>query len=161
MANTTNYKQQATADVLASELASALGVTVTWAFVDAQNTGANAASDVSPVLTVGTVTTTNGGVTVVVANQRGGPDTGAAWQDIIGNSQPVYTGTVYQIIYEAHLTSIAVGIMQRVGAILAKRGGRVEFWKVNSGQSANLSGAGLALVVAQDNNIWYKLEDRA
>jgi hypothetical protein len=155
-----NYKQQATADVLASELAAQLGLTVTWAFVDAVNVGANASGGTSPVLTIGTVTTGNGGVSVVVADQRSGTDAG--WKDIVGNVQSVYTGTVYKVIYEANLTAIAVKQLAAVvPAILGKRGGVVEIWTTNSGQSAALGGAGLALKATISTNIYWPLSDMA
>ncbi len=144
-----NYKQIATSDVLTSELAVQLGVTVT-----------QDVSGTDPVITVGTVTTGNGGVTVKVLDQLGGVDKG--WDNIVGSQQPVYTGTVYQVVYEANLTAIAATqFASIVPALLAKRGGRVEVWTVNSGQSANFSGAGLALKATIENNVYWPVSDRA
>ncbi len=144
-----NYKQIATADVLTSELATALGVTVT-----------QDVSGADPILTVGTVTTGNGGVSVKILDQLGGADKG--WDNIVGAQQPVYTGTVYQVVYEANLTAIAVKqLASVVPAMLAKRGGRVEIWTVNSGQSANFSGAGLALKATIENNVYWPVSDMA
>jgi len=144
-----NYKQIATSDVLTSELAAAFSVVVTQ-----DVTGAD------PILTVGTVTTTNGGVTIKVLDQRGGVDAG--WDNIVGTQQPVYTGTTYQVVYEAHLTAIAATqFAALVPAFLGKRGGRVEIWTVNSGQSANFSGAGIAIKGYIDNNQYWPLSDMA
>jgi len=144
-----NYKQIATSDVLVSELAAALGVTVT-----------QDVSGADPVLTVGTVTTTNGGVTVKILNQLGGVDKG--WDNIVGAQPPVYTGTVYQVVYEASLTAIAATqFASIVPALLGKRGGKVEIWTVNSGESANFSGAGLALKATIENNIYWPVSDMA
>ena len=144
-----NYKQIATSDVLVSELAAQLGVTVT-----------QDVSGTDPVLTVGTVTTGNGGVTVKILDQLGGVDKG--WDNIVGAQQPVYTGTVYQVVYEANLTAIAATqYASVVPAILGKRGGKVEIWTVNSGQSANFSGAGIALKATIENNVYWPVSDRA
>ena len=144
-----NYKQVATADVLTNELAQAFGVTVTQDL-----------SGADPILTVGTVTTGAGGVTVKILDQLGGVDKG--WDNIVGAQQPVYTGTTYQVVYEANLTAIAVKqLPSLVPAFLGKRGGRVEIWTVNSGQSANFSGAGIALKGYIDNNIYWPVSDMA
>jgi hypothetical protein len=144
-----NYKQIATSDVLTSELAAVLGVTVT--------------QDVSgsdPILTVGTVTTQGGGVSIKILDQLGGADKG--WDNIVGSQQPVYTGTTYQVVYEPHLTAIAATqFASIVPALLGKRGGKVEIWTVNSGQSANFSGAGLALKATIQNNIYWPVSDMA
>ena len=144
-----NYKQIATADVLVSELAAALGVTVT-----------QDVSGTDPVLTVGSTASTAGGVTIKVMDQLGGTDKG--WDNIVGGQQPVYTGTTYQMVYEANLAAIAAThFVSIVPALLGKRGGKVEIWVVNSGESANFSGAGIALHATIENNIYWPVSDMA
>ncbi len=151
-----NYKAQATAQFVATDLAIRLGLATV---VDLSGT--------DPLVTVGNATAGNAGATIKVLDQRAGNTTDPAWQALPGFgavAQPVYTGTVIQLVVE-NISGVGafpftLANLNLTLGDLVRRGARVELWTVNSGQAPTFAGVGLALNSAFDPNLYYPLSDR-
>jgi hypothetical protein len=154
-----NYKAQATAQYLAQDLQNRTGLTCT---VDL--------SGADPIVNIGNPTAGNRGAKVKVLDQRNGyaapyvGATGAGFTDIIGNAQPVYTGSIFQIAVERAgaagtypiSTSLTPTQLLNVIGDLTRRGGRVELWGAANGNDP----AWTALEGAFEPNLNWSISGR-
>lgn len=144
-----NYKAEATAQQIADELAVRLSTT---ASVDLSGT--------DPVVTITSAAAGGGGFLVKVLDQRAGVDAGFKALPGFGSvTQPVYTGTVFQIAFELGAGSEIVATFDKLLPLtgdLCRRGARVEWYSV-------ANAAPLAFTTAQgvfDPNMYYPLSGR-
>lgn len=155
-----NYKQQATA----------LSIAETIAFRTSYAVSAVDLSGTNPIISVGAVAaTTNVGFQLSINDQRDGNTTDPAWQALPGFgavAQPVYTGTVVRLAYEAGAAPKAYFVdiweVLAVAMDIARRGATVEIWEITNGNAptiANIAALGTLRKVF-DGNLYFPLSDR-
>lgn len=120
-----------------------------------------------PVIKVGVVAaTTNIGYQINILDQRAGVDVG--WDALPGFgsvTQPVYTGTVVQIVYELGAAPKAYFVeaaeLFKIAAILAARGMSVQLWEQPNGTAAGAAiGASTVLKTTFNVNDFWPLSGR-